>query len=66
MFNLTIEMLSLSRQAFKKLNRENLSESLNYGKQIHNKEKKLTNNLVIQLTNNKELIQVFCPRMGHG
>ena len=55
MFNLTIEMLSLSRQAFKKLNRENLSESLNYGKQIHNKEKKLTNNLVIQLTNNKDL-----------
>lgn len=55
MFNLTIEMLSLSRQGFKKLNREKLTESLNYGKQIHNKEKILTNNLVVQLTNNKEL-----------
>ncbi|NIP37915.1 MAG: hypothetical protein GWO07_02540 [Candidatus Dadabacteria bacterium] len=55
MFDLTIEMLSLSRQGFNKLNRAKLSQSLNYGKQIHNKEKKLTNNLVIKLTNDKEL-----------
>ncbi|NIP30531.1 MAG: hypothetical protein GTN99_11020 [Candidatus Dadabacteria bacterium] len=55
MFDLTIEMLSLTRLGFNKLNRDKLSESLNYGRQIHNKEKILTNNLVLELTNNKEL-----------
>lgn len=57
MFDLTIEMLSLAHQGFKKSNYDKLSESLNYGKRIHEKEKLLTNNLVIILTKNKELFQ---------
>ncbi len=55
MFNLTIEMLSASWQGFKKLNREKLSESMQYGKLIHDKEKELTNNIVVELTKNKDL-----------